>query len=95
MIVGHVGIAFGARALRRDVPLVVLMVAAFLPDVGDGALRLATICNPYGTYTHSLPASALLAVAVTAVVLRRSRVQVLPGQAETRSSMRATLGLGQ
>jgi ABC-type spermidine/putrescine transport system permease subunit II len=36
----------------------------------------------------------VVAVVVTAVVLRRSRVQVLPGQAETRS-MRATLGLGQ
>jgi hypothetical protein len=77
VIVGHVGIAFGARALRRDVPLVLLMVAAFLPDVGDGVLRLVAICNPYGTYTHSVPASALLAAATAALALAWSRSRAL------------------
>ncbi|HVT40230.1 MAG TPA: metal-dependent hydrolase [Gemmatimonadaceae bacterium] len=77
MIVGHVGIAFGTRALRRDAPLVLLIGAAFLPDAGDGVLRLAAICNPYGTYTHSLPASALLAVAAAAVALAWSRSRAL------------------
>lgn len=73
MIVGHVGIAFGARALRRDAPLVLLTGAAFLPDVGDGVFRLLSICNPYGTYSHSLPASAILALVAAMSALAWSR----------------------
>jgi hypothetical protein len=67
MITGHVGIAFGARALdRRDpskcAPLLWLLAASVAPDVLDGALALGDYCNPAGVFSHSLPAVAILAV---------------------------------
>jgi hypothetical protein len=77
VIVGHAGIAFGVRALRRDVPLGLLLAAAFLPDVADGAFKLAQVCSPYGTYTHSLPASAILAMGAAAIALAWSRNRAL------------------
>ncbi|MFI5245453.1 MAG: metal-dependent hydrolase [Gemmatimonadales bacterium] len=66
MIVGHVGIAFGARALdRREehvrAPLLWLLAASVAPDMLDGVLALGQYCNPEGVFTHSLPAAAILA----------------------------------
>ena len=63
MIVGHVGIAFGARALFRDEPLPWLLAATLAPDFLDFAYAAAGVCNVYGVWSHSLPA-----VAVTAIV---------------------------
>src|SRR5471032_2429756 len=66
MIVGHVGIAFGARALdRREsavrAPLLWLLAASIAPDLLDGAYALGGYCNPAGAFSHSLPAAAILA----------------------------------
>jgi hypothetical protein len=66
MIVGHVGIAFGARALdRRETdaraPLLWLLAASVAPDMLDGAYALGQYCNPEGVFSHSLPAAAILA----------------------------------
>jgi hypothetical protein len=68
MIVGHVGIAYGARSLdRREpasaAPLLWLMAAAVAPDLLDGLIALGKYCNPEGVFSHSLPAVAVLAVA--------------------------------
>lgn len=78
MIIGHVGIAFGARALdRRDpdarAPLMALMAASFAPDMLDGVLALAGVCNPDGLYSHSLPAVAALAAGFALASLAYSR----------------------
>ena len=67
MIVGHVGIAYGVRALdKREpgacVPLLWLLAAAVAPDLVDGVFALGKYCNPDGVLSHSLPAIAILAV---------------------------------
>jgi hypothetical protein len=66
MIVGHVGIAFGARALDRRAedaraPMLWLLAASVAPDMLDGVLALGQYCNPEGVFTHSLPAAGILA----------------------------------
>lgn len=67
MLVGHVGIALGARALdRREedarAPLPWLLAASVAPDLLDGVYSLARFCNPQSVFSHSLPAVAILAV---------------------------------
>ena len=83
MIVGHIGIAFGARALRHEAPLVWLLAAAILPDIADGVLAVAGVCNSFGTYSHSVPASLTLAVAAggLALALTRNRAVALAAAA--------------
>lgn len=66
MIAGHLGIAFGARALDRRspsaaAPLPWLIAASIAPDMLDGAYSLGQYCNPSGAFSHSLPAAAILA----------------------------------
>jgi hypothetical protein len=73
MVVGHFGIALGARALRRTAPLAWLVIAAIVPDLLDAAYALAKVCSPYGTWSHSLPAIALLAAIATLVVYTATR----------------------
>jgi hypothetical protein len=84
MIVGHVGIAFGARALDRRgedacAPLLWLLAASIAPDVCDGVFALGQYCNPEGVFTHSLPAAAILATlfGVAAFLHTRSIVTAL------------------
>ncbi len=74
MIIGHIGAAFGARRIWPSVPLKLLLIATFLPDL----LRLLFI--PFGmwsyqsnTYTHSLPWSGVVALAMAAIVWRVTR----------------------
>ena len=67
MITGHVGIAFGARALDKraaaaHAPLPWLFAASVAPDMLDGVYAVARYCNPSGAYSHSLPAVALLSL---------------------------------
>jgi hypothetical protein len=67
MLVGHVGIALGARALdRREedarAPLFWLLAASFAPDILDGVYSAVRFCNPQSVFSHSLPAVAMLAV---------------------------------
>lgn len=67
MIVGHLGIAGAAYSGRRDSSLLWLLGASMGPDVADALFVVAGICNPYGLYSHTLPAAALIA-AVTGVI---------------------------
>ena len=67
MITGHIGIAFGARALDRregkaGAPLLWLLAATVAPDVVDGLLSAGNYCNPEGALSHSLPVVAVLGV---------------------------------
>jgi membrane-bound metal-dependent hydrolase YbcI (DUF457 family) len=67
MIVGHLGIAAGARALdTREpdlrAPLLWLLAASVAPDILDGAYSLGQYCNPAGAFSHSLPAAGILAM---------------------------------
>ena len=67
MITGHFGLALGARSLRRDAPLLLLLAASILPDVLDGVYAVARVCSPFGLYSHSLPAIAALAIVAAGV----------------------------
>lgn len=70
MIIGHLGLALGARAVDREAPLPWLVVAAVAPDVLDLGLAAGGVCNVGGEYTHSLAA-----IAVTALVLGATGAQ--------------------
>jgi hypothetical protein len=76
MICGHIGVAMGARALNRDVPLGWLLAGSVAPDVLDGIESFARVCSPEGLYSHSLPAIlALMIVLSTAAFLHLGRVR--------------------
>lgn len=64
MITGHLGVAAAAGSGRRDLPLLWLALASVAPDVVDVAFALVSACNPYGLYSHSVPAAALIAAAL-------------------------------
>lgn len=67
MITGHLGIAGAAHASRRDSSLPWLLVAAMAPDIVDALFVVAGSCNPYGLYSHTLPAAALIAAVTGAI----------------------------
>jgi hypothetical protein len=84
MITGHIGIAFGARALdRREpdkrAPLLWLLAASVAPDGLDFLYAFGKYCNPEGAFSHSLPAVGILAVlfAVAAFLHTRSAMTAL------------------
>lgn len=75
MIAGHLGVALAARSLRHDARLVWLLAAAIAPDLADGVFALVKFCSPNGTYSHSIPASVVLAgmAAGSTLILTRNR----------------------
>ena len=73
MYLGHVGVALGAKGLRRDTALLVLLVATYAPDWVDSGLCLAGAYDPRGMLSHSLPAVAVIG----AIVLTTYRVKRL------------------
>lgn len=64
MIVGHVGVAAAAKSAWRRTSLPWLLVACVAPDLVDVGFAIARVCNPYGLFSHTVPAAALLAAAV-------------------------------
>lgn len=70
MIIGHLGVAFAARARWPRLSIYWLMVATMAPDLFRAALA-ASGMSMWGTtrYSHVLPYSALLALALGAVAL--------------------------
>jgi hypothetical protein len=69
LIIGHVGVAAAARAMRRDAPITLLLLATFMPDLLDAVYSIAGICSPFGVYSHSLPVIAIIAAAGALVAL--------------------------
>lgn len=63
MYVGHLGIALGAKGLRRDAPLWLLVLAAQGPDWAQG-LACFTGTHAHAMWSHSLPAVLALATAL-------------------------------
>ncbi len=61
MITGHLGIAAAAGVVRRELSLVWLVVASLIPDLVDVGFAVVSGCNPYGLYSHSVPAATLIA----------------------------------
>ena len=64
---GRAGACPARPVPRPKAPLVWLLVASIAPDILDGVYALARVCSPYGVYSHSLPAIAVLA-AITMVL---------------------------
>lgn len=63
MIIGHIGIAFGAQRRWQRIPLAALLVATFAPDI----LRVVFAAAGFpwrqtNFYSHALPWSAILGV---------------------------------
>ena len=67
MIAGHLGIAGAAYSGRRDSSLFWLLGASMAPDIVDALFVVAGSCNPYGLYSHTLPAAALIAAVTGAI----------------------------
>lgn len=65
MFVGHFGIAQLGKALRREVPLVWLVVAAYLPDVVR--LLIEPFTPRHDLLSHSLPIVVALTLAIGAL----------------------------
>jgi hypothetical protein len=64
VIFGHFGLAAGVRGGWPRTALVWLLPASIAPDLLDVILAAARICNPYGLYSHTLPAVVLIAALV-------------------------------
>jgi hypothetical protein len=67
VIAGHLGIAGAVHAGRRDSSLAWLLGAAMAPDIVDALFVVAGSCNPFGLYSHTLPAAALIATVTGAI----------------------------
>jgi hypothetical protein len=64
VIVGHLGVAAALVRWRPRVSPLWIIAAAVAPDALDIAYATAGICNPFGLYSHTLPAALLLGVAL-------------------------------
>jgi len=60
VIVGHLGVAAAVAAARPRISPWWVIPAAVAPDLLDIAFALAGVCNPYGLYSHTVPAALLL-----------------------------------
>jgi hypothetical protein len=83
MLIGHLGPAWAARARWRDIPLSWLLAATFAPDLARLALDGTGVDRwELNRYSHLLPWSALLAVAMALLawtVLRDPRAAIVVG----------------
>jgi hypothetical protein len=73
VIVGHIGVAGALARVRPRVSLWWLLPAAIAPDLLDIGYALAGVCNPYGLYSHTLPAAVLLGAAIAAAAFLAGR----------------------
>ena len=73
MIIGHVGLALGARAIDPKAPLSWLVLASLAPDLADVAIAATGVCNPAGVYTHSLASIGGTAVVLGVAAAWRSK----------------------
>ncbi len=78
MYLGHVGVALGAKGMKRDIPLLALLVATYAPDWVDSGLCLAGAYNPSGMMSHSFPAVAILC-AIALIACRFTRKDLASG----------------
>ena len=63
---GHVGIALAGKGYRRTIPLWLLIFASQLPDWTDAAVCASGVSSPpVGMLSHSIPAVAVLAAALS------------------------------
>src|SRR6266550_5481380 len=71
---GHIGIALAAKGYRQTVPLWLLIFASQLPDWTDAAVCASGVSSPpVEMLSHSIPAVAVLAVALGLLYYAASR----------------------
>lgn len=74
MYAGHIGVALGAKGIRRTIPLWILVLASQLPDWSDATLCIAGVRPSVpGMLSHSLPAVAILAAVIALAFYARER----------------------
>jgi hypothetical protein len=71
---GHVGVALGAKGIRKSLPLWALIIASQLPDWTDATMCIAgfTSSTP-GMLSHSFPAIGILTLAAGLAYLASTR----------------------
>ena len=69
MLAGHFGIAQLAKGARRDLPLLLLVTSAYLPDLVRVAI--AGLTPRFDVFSHSLPIVGALSLAVAILWLLR------------------------
>lgn len=68
MVMGHLSVAYFARARSPRAELLALLVASVLPDLADFVLPQGNQCRTScGLYTHAFPAFLVLALAAAAL----------------------------
>ena len=80
MIVGHLGVAAAVAAARPRISPWWVIPAAIAPDLLDVAYALGGFCNPYGLYSHTVPAALLLGAVLGGAA-------VLTGRRETGAAV--------
>lgn len=78
MIAGHLGVAAALGAMRPRASLWWLLPAAIAPDLLDIAYALAGVCNPYGLYSHTVPAALLLGACLAGAAVLAGRRETAP-----------------
>lgn len=73
MYLGHVGIALAAKGVRRDIALLVLLVATYAPDWVDASLCVIGAYDRNGMLSHSFAAVTLLGSAAVAAYAFHTR----------------------
>ncbi len=74
MIIGHIGVALGARRRWPTIPLAALLGATFAPDLLRVVLEAFMLRPGDGNfYSHALPWSLLLAAGLSAIAWMGSR----------------------
>jgi hypothetical protein len=79
VITGHLGVAAVIRRGWPGASLFWLLPASLAPDLLDVAFAFAGFCNPYGLYSHTIPAAALQAAVLggAALLITGSRTTAL------------------
>jgi hypothetical protein len=72
VITGHLGVAAAARSRWPVAPLLWLLPVAIAPDLLDVGYALSGVCSPYGLYSHTIPAAALLGAVLGGVAFLAS-----------------------
>ena len=69
MFAGHFGIAQFGKGARRELPIALLVIAAYLPDLVRIPLSVTT--DRYDTWSHSIPAVFSMALVLGVIWLLR------------------------
>ncbi len=70
---GHIGVALLAKGVRKEVPLLLLIVASISVDFVAIGMQITGIEVPQGLGPYSIPGTALTAIVITSIVFAVNR----------------------